>query len=260
MKMKNAGYLQTSARRFDSLAASLGLCGVVAALAAVTGSLSVAHLFDLSSLIFIALGTVSVVFLQYDLASIFRSVEHTLKTFVPMRIRHVRAASWRLDEVIESGGSLVDLEAADELTGQILNDVRFLFDSGLSFDEIDEVLSSAFVSEVLNQRRSSEVFQRASQVAPALGLLGTVLGLIGVLKSLGKPEEIGPAMSLALMTTAYGAALGSLIFGPLAGRLDASAEGLLHLYREILRKAHILYLRTDVDLNYVRKKTAGRKD
>lgn len=252
MRLKKSGYLQNSSRRFDSLAAGLGICGVVFALATVTGSMPLVRIYDLNSLLFILVGTLSVVFLQYDLRSIVTALRHTLKTFVPLRTRRVRSDSKRLDEIIESGGSLVELESAQSLTGAVLNDVRFLFDAGLSFEEMDEVLSSAFVTEVLTQRRSAEIFQRASHVAPALGLLGTVLGLIGVLKSLGNPEEIGPAMSLALMTTAYGAALGSLIFGPLAGRLDASAESLLHLYREILRKAHILYLRTDLDVHFVR--------
>lgn len=260
MKLKKSGYLQSSSRRFDSVAAGLGTCGVVFALATVTGSMQFVQIYDLNSLIFILVGTLSVVFLQYDLHSILTALKDTLKSFVPLRTRRVRSESKHLDKIIESGGSLTELESAPALNGAVLNDVRYLFDAGLSFEEMDEVLSSAFVTEVLTQRQSSEIFQRASQVAPALGLLGTVLGLIGVLKSLGDPEQIGPAMSLALMTTAYGAALGSLIFGPIAGRLDASAESLLHLYRELLRKAHILYLRTDLDLQFVRsgQSTLGR--
>jgi len=55
--------------------------------------------------------------------------------------------------------------------------------------------------------------------APAYGMLGTVIGLILMLKNIDDPSAIGPGMAVALITTFYGSVLANLIFLPLAGKL-----------------------------------------
>ena len=55
--------------------------------------------------------------------------------------------------------------------------------------------------------------------APAMGMIGTVIGLVQMLQSMNDPSAIGPAMAVALITTFYGALLANLIFLPMAGKL-----------------------------------------
>lgn len=55
--------------------------------------------------------------------------------------------------------------------------------------------------------------------APAYGMLGTVIGLILMLKNIDDPNSLGPGMSVALITTFYGSLLANLIFTPLSGKL-----------------------------------------
>ena len=55
--------------------------------------------------------------------------------------------------------------------------------------------------------------------APALGLIGTVIGLVQMLRTMDDPSTIGPAMAIALITTFYGAVLANLVFLPLMGKL-----------------------------------------
>jgi chemotaxis protein MotA len=55
--------------------------------------------------------------------------------------------------------------------------------------------------------------------APAMGMIGTLIGLINMLESLDNPAELGPSMAIALITTFYGAALATLVFLPIAGKL-----------------------------------------
>ncbi len=82
-------------------------------------------------------------------------------------------------------------------------------------------------------------------IAPALGLLGTVIGLIGVLNSLNDPSKIGPSMALALMTTAYGAGLGSLILTPLAGRIEHHNVIYLENHKRLMSKVSVLLTREE---------------
>lgn len=55
--------------------------------------------------------------------------------------------------------------------------------------------------------------------APAFGMIGTLIGLIQMLRNLDSPDQIGSGMAVALLTTFYGAFAANLIFIPLAGKL-----------------------------------------
>ena len=56
-------------------------------------------------------------------------------------------------------------------------------------------------------------------LAPGLGMLGTVIGLIAMMKNLDDPSSIGPNMAVALITTLYGSILANILFIPIAGKL-----------------------------------------
>jgi len=80
--------------------------------------------------------------------------------------------------------------------------------------------------EVLAERhkRSASIARRASEVAPAMGLIGTLVGLVQMLADLENPETIGPAMAVALLTTFYGAILGTIVMAPLAVKLEKNSS------------------------------------
>jgi chemotaxis protein MotA len=53
-----------------------------------------------------------------------------------------------------------------------------------------------------------------------MGMIGTLIGLVQMLKTLDDPAAIGPSMAVALLTTLYGAILAFLIFNPIADKLE----------------------------------------
>lgn len=63
------------------------------------------------------------------------------------------------------------------------------------------------------------VWISAADAAPALGMAGTILGLIGMFAAMDDPSKIGPHMALALLTTLYGVVIANLIAAPIAARL-----------------------------------------
>lgn len=67
---------------------------------------------------------------------------------------------------------------------------------------------------------AASVWRAASDSAPAMGMIGTVVGLIGMFVSMDDPASIGPAMALALLTTLYGLFVSAVIAAPIAGRLE----------------------------------------
>ena len=68
------------------------------------------------------------------------------------------------------------------------------------------------------------IFKTLAAEFPSWGMIGTMLGLINLLKSLDDPSKIGPAMSLALVTTFYGSVLANFVCVPIAAKLQQSSE------------------------------------
>lgn len=105
------------------------------------------------------------------------------------------------------------LKKALELTvdGQPEEDIRRMMETEIrSFNE--------------RSWRAVQVFQTMGNYAPAMGLIGTLIGLIQMLGSLDNPSSVGPAMSVALVATFYGAMLANLFFLPVAGKIKNRSE------------------------------------
>ncbi len=95
---------------------------------------------------------------------------------------------------------------------------------GLPPDDIERMLIGEVEASGAGKIKSAGVLRRASEVAPAMGLIGTLVGLVQMLGSLNDPSSIGPAMALALLTTFYGAVLGNVALAPLAAKVERTAE------------------------------------
>jgi chemotaxis protein MotA len=65
----------------------------------------------------------------------------------------------------------------------------------------------------------SEMMMSIANVAPAMGMIGTLIGLVAMLSNMDDPKSIGPAMAVALLTTLYGAFLANVIATPIAAKL-----------------------------------------
>ena len=96
---------------------------------------------------------------------------------------------------------------------------------GQELSAIEAILSTEIDYLRERHRQGADIFQTLATFAPALGLIGTLIGLVQMLQNMDDPASIGPAMAVALLTTFYGAVLANLIFAPVAGKLrNRSAE------------------------------------
>lgn len=89
-----------------------------------------------------------------------------------------------------------------------------------------------FIKERHSDNRA--VLDAMAAYSPAFGMIGTLIGLINMLKNLSDMDSLGPQMALALITTFYGSMLANLVFNPLSKKLKAIGS------REYLRKEMIL--------------------
>lgn len=105
----------------------------------------------------------------------------------------------------------------------LMHAIRLVSD-GIKPDEIEQLLKQEIDSTILRQEHAVRVLRRAAEIAPAMGLIGTLVGLVQMLSKLEDPSTIGTSMALALLTTFYGALLGTVILTPLATKLEKRTD------------------------------------
>ena len=148
----------------------------------------------------------------------------------------------RLSRQVKADGMLVLEDQAARTTDTFLCLGLQLTVDGQEPADIARILQTEMKTSNDQAWRSVQVFETMGNFAPAMGLIGTLIGLIQMLGSLQEAATIGPAMSLALVATLYGSVAANLFFFPLAGKLrglaqergqtkDITIEGLLSVAR-----------------------------
>lgn len=258
--LKDKDYLNGARRRFDPFAVLVSLALLAAVLVQAFGSDIVLgresaglDLFgDSRSLLFVVGGTLGVLLFQFDLETFFRTFVLVFRSLIGSPSKHISACMQELDDAIVEGGSFLSLRDGNEINGELLNDVIHMVREQLFFEEIEDFVASRVASLFLVRQQAVAMLDKGAKIAPSLGLLGTVIGLIEMLKSLDDPAGIGPAMSLALMTTAFGSILGSLVFTPLAGRLEHQNRLYVETHKQLMTRVGILMRRQDRQLEAAR--------
>jgi chemotaxis protein MotA len=100
-------------------------------------------------------------------------------------------------------------------------------------DGVDPEQVSAILETTVDQMRSRHkqgigFFTAAGAFAPTFGIIGTVMGLISVLKQLDNPSALGEAIAAAFLATLWGLLSANLIYLPIAGKLKAKSEDEAH--------------------------------
>jgi chemotaxis protein MotA len=95
---------------------------------------------------------------------------------------------------------------------------------GLEPQAIENIMDTEV--DYLRDRHSlgAEIFSTMGTFAPALGMIGTLIGLVQMLQAMDDPSSIGPAMAVALLTTFYGSVMANLVYMPLAGKLRTRSK------------------------------------
>lgn len=90
---------------------------------------------------------------------------------------------------------------------------------GLEPQAIREILETEITFVQSRHRKGAEIFTTMGTFSPALGMIGTLIGLVQMLQSMDDPSSIGPSMAVALLTTFYGSIIANIICLPIAGKL-----------------------------------------
>jgi len=175
--------------------------------------------------IFIVFGeTIFVVLSQFSLGQFFGAGKIAGKAFM----FKIEAPEDLIQKVVEMAdaarkGGFLALEEAEIENGFMQKGVDMLVD-GHDIDVVRETLAKDLSMTTQRHEFGATIFKGMGDVAPAMGMIGTLIGLVAMLSNMDDPKAIGPAMAVALLTTLYGAFFANVICLPIAIKLTNRAE------------------------------------
>ena len=103
----------------------------------------------------------------------------------------------------------------------------------------------AWAADELESRRARHegvigVWRSAADLAPAMGMIGTVLGLISMFANMSDPAAMGPGMATTLLSTLYGLFIAACVAGPVAARLERLSAAERRWQQQVLEKLEAL--------------------
>jgi chemotaxis protein MotA len=216
-----------SVRKVMDLVSLLGLIfsfGLI--IAAISMGRSDANFINGPSVMIVILGTLTASCIPYTGMELRQSIGIIFTSFIRPIWSVQQLATGLIDlAVIARKKGLLSMASYEP---QTKNEPFLLYALGLvtdgyNHDDVKRILEQDVDKEEERAKRAASILKRGSEVAPAMGLIGTLVGLVQMLAELENPEAIGPAMALALLTTFYGAILGTVVMSPLAAKVEKNA-------------------------------------
>ncbi|OYQ33471.1 flagellar motor protein MotA [Niveispirillum lacus] len=204
---------------------SSGLLLVLGAL--VMGGGGIGSFIDIPSVLIVLGGTAAITTISFsgsDMRAALKALSATMVANTPDPRAAAQTALSLAEFARRSGPLALQPLATSTRPWPVLSKAVELIADGLPADDAERILRTEIEANLSRARTASAVMRRAAEVAPAMGLIGTLVGLVQMLGNLSDPSTVGPAMAVALITTFYGAILGSMVFSPIAAKIDRNAE------------------------------------
>ena len=186
-----------------------------------------ANFFNIPSLMIVLFGTMAATAISYTGDELKRAGNIISKSMFRkvQKPAHLAGSLLDLAVIAKKKGilALSNYESEFKSDPFLQNALQMVID-GYPPQDIERLLRLQIEAQAERHKRSASITRRASEVAPAMGLIGTLVGLVQMLADLENPETIGPAMAVALLTTFYGAILGTIVMAPLAVKLEKNSS------------------------------------
>ncbi len=204
------------------------LIGIIGALALIvvtmlmSGDLSM--FVNMPSVVIVFGGTLTAVMAKYSLGQFLSFGKMIGKSFKGGDIN----IGDLIDEIVALAdearkGGLLALEGKEVSSDFLGKGIQLLVD-GHEPDVVKAILSKEKTEAEKRHAVGASIFTNMASMAPAMGMIGTLIGLVAMLANMSDPKAIGPAMAVALLTTLYGAILANGFCEPVADKLALKAQ------------------------------------
>ncbi len=179
---------------------------------------------NVPSILIVVGGTFMVTLMQVSLKDFLGSFSMAMKAFF--------YKTYDASQLIEEAAQLADVARKNgllALEGQEISNDFLKQGIGLCVDGHDPALVQKMLVKDIDltiERHDvgQTMFKNMATMAPAMGMIGTLIGLVQMLANMSDPASIGPAMAVALLTTLYGAVIANAFAQPLADKLARASQ------------------------------------
>jgi chemotaxis protein MotA len=178
---------------------------------------------NVPSILIVFCGSLFVVLSQYTVGQFFGAGKIAGKAFM----FKIDTPDSQIDKIIEMAdaarkGGFLALEEAEIENPFMQKGVDMLVD-GHDVEVVRATMAKDISMTTERHEFGAKIFKGLGDVAPAMGMIGTLVGLVAMLSNMDDPKSIGPAMAVALLTTLYGAMLANVFCIPIAIKLGNRA-------------------------------------
>lgn len=187
------------------------------------GTSKLGNFWDPQSLAIVLGGTIAAILASYPL----RILKDVPKHLMVLTKGKKFAIPKLVDELVDlamlarQSGLLALEEKAEEIKDPFLKQSVLMIVDANDPDKVRNMLEKQMDDMIARHDEAAGIYEKASSYAPAFGMVGTLIGLINMLRDLSDFASIGPNMSTALITTFYGSVLANWICAPVASKLKS---------------------------------------
>ena len=202
------------------------LLGIVFIIGGIVTSGEIASFWDLPSVIIVLGGTIASTLASFPMKNFLNIGKIIKKAFFYKETSpdDVITEIIKLANIARKEGLLSLEEYAENLDDEFLKKGIMLIVDGTDPDLVRNIMETELIFLEERHSEGQSIFETMGTYAPAFGMIGTLIGLINMLKVLDDPNAIGPSMSVALVTTFYGSMLANVVFLPLAQKLKMRSK------------------------------------
>lgn len=213
----------------------LGWFLVIAAI--LVGGSSLLGFIDPPSVLLVIGGTIAAVMIAFPFASLKKLPSVCMKSIFakPSSPHELIKTLVEFAEVARRDGVLSLESAAAEVDDPFIKRGIQMAVDGTDPELIEMILEAELENQVMRHQQGKAILDGIGKYAPALGMIGTLIGLVAMLANMDDPSKIGAGMAVALLTTLYGALIANLVFLPMADKLS------LRSGEEVLIKTIIIH-------------------
>lgn len=197
------------------------------------------NFWDPPSIVIVLGGTIAAIVASFPF-SILKDIPHHMVLLVQKKkYDHDQCIETLVEFATEArkNGLLALEQKSEEITDVFFKNALMLIVDAHEPAEVKERLNNELDFVCERHESGISVYEKGSAIAPAFGMIGTLIGLVNLLKGLdlskGADDSLGVSMSVALITTFYGCILAHLIFAPIAKKL-AIRNNEEYLYKQLI--------------------------
>ncbi|MGA1694994.1 MAG: MotA/TolQ/ExbB proton channel family protein [Burkholderiaceae bacterium] len=200
------------------IATIIGLAGAFAMVVMAMGDVSI--FIDMPSVYIVVLGTAFTVLARSSIPEFIGAIGTGMKT-----IKYKVETPLQLIEKLVELGTIAKKDGMIALEGQEISNkfmakgIRMMVD-GTDPKLIKKALEIEAAQVTANNKSALTVWDSIKEVGPAMGMIGTLVGLVIMLGNMSDPKSIGPAFAVALLTTMYGAVIANMICIPVIQKVS----------------------------------------